>query len=334
MRSNSPAAAVPFVLLIALLLATDRVLAQAPASAFATTLTRQGYTYVKMRRSANNSVVTVKMNGRMIDLIVDTGAGRTVIHPEVVQGLKIPLRNSGETTYGALDRVKGRQQREGEAAEFNVGGFDAGPTPIYVLNIGERTSSRDSTDGLLGISFLHRFNAIIDCLHSGLYLKRAPGTFRGFAQGMKSGGYTEIPLRATSNGIAVAATLGNRRGYFIVDTGSPTTLLDTKAVAGLKYPRSVAGGVSLMDIGGTSVELMQVTINDLRIGGFPIPAQAVGLADLELMRGGMPSSDGLQFFGLLGQELLAFYVGVIDCSELKMYLRYDARLDARRQQGR
>ena len=245
------------------------------------------------------------------------------------------LRESGDAAYGALDRVKRKQQREGEVRDFGVGGFQAGPTRIHVLNIGERTSSRDSTDGLLGIDFLHRFNAIIDCLHSGLYLKSGPATFGGLAQGLKSGGYTEIPLRPTNAGIAVAATLGTRRGYFIVDTGSPTTLLDTKAVEGLKYPRSVAhGGVSLVDIGGSSSELMQVTVNDLRVGNFPIPTQAVGLADLELMRGSLKAPEGWQFFGLLGQELLAYYIGVIDCRELKLYLRFDAGLDARRARGR
>ncbi len=66
--------------------------------------------------------------------------------------------------------------------------------------------------------------------------------------------------------------------------------------------------MSLVDIGGSSSELMQVTVNDLRVGNFPIPTQSVGWVDRESMRGGLKAPEGRQFFGLVGQEILAYFV--------------------------
>jgi hypothetical protein len=36
------------------------------------------------------------------------------------------------------------------------------------------------------------------------------------------------------------------------------------------------------------------------------------------------------FFGYLGQDLLACYVGIIDCAALKLFLRFDPIIDAAR----
>ena len=291
-------------------------------------LREKGYTEVRMKRRSNASVVRVQLNGRPLDLVVDTGASSNVIHSDVVNGLGINFTASTEAAYGAFDKIK-RARRAGEAREFTVGTFAAGPTPIKAMFMGELVAGLNQPEGLLGIGFLNRYAAIIDCFGLGLFLKQSPAPVGGLSSGLRAGGYTEIAMRVSGGGIVVPVTLGTRAGYLIVDTGAPHTLLDEKAVSGLNYTRF---GTALVmgDVGGDALRVTRLKVNDMRIGAFPVPTQEVATADLELVRrgGGMPG--GAPCFGFLGQDLLAFYVGIIDCGHLRLFLRLDPVVEAAR----
>lgn len=69
-----------------------------------------------------------------------------------------------------------------------------------------------------------------------------------------------------------------------------------------------------------------VYFTTMELGGFSVPAQGVGVADLPTQSGGGPGV----FFGYLGQDLLSYYVGIIDCHALKIFLRIDPVIEAER----
>lgn len=65
----------------------------------------------------------------------------------------------------------------------------------------------------------------------------------------------------------------------------------------------------------------------MEIGNFSVPPQWVGVAGLPYSKTGETEN---VFFGYLGHDLLACYVGIIDCGALKLFLRFDSVIDAAR----
>ncbi len=79
---------------------------------------------------------------------------------------------------------------------------------------------------------------------------------------------------------------------------------------------------------GRNVRAVQIThFATMEIGTFSVPSQWVLVGDLPHSKEGKTDK---VFFGYLGQDLLACYVGIIDCAALKLFLRFDPVIDAAR----
>jgi hypothetical protein len=189
----------------------------------------------------------------------------------------------------------------------------------------------------LGIDFLHRHQAVIDCFRMHLFLKppSVPSTSATLSAGLKAGGCTEIPMTPISHrGLTVPARINGRSGYLVVDTGAAHTLLNQNAIAGLKMrlasPTSF-GKLGAPDVGKHMMILQMAHFTTMEIGNFSVPPQWVGVVDLPHSKSGETEN---VFFGYLGHDLLACYVGIIDCGALKLFLRFDPVIDAaRRRKG-
>lgn len=79
---------------------------------------------------------------------------------------------------------------------------------------------------------------------------------------------------------------------------------------------------------GKHVSRVQLThFTTMEIGNFSVPSQWVLVGDLPYSKEGRTEN---LFFGYLGQDLLACYVGIVDCGALKLFLRFDPVIDAAR----
>jgi hypothetical protein len=235
--------------------------------------------------------------------------------------------------YGVAGVTKGTL-KVGEIDAFEVGSYKAGSHPVGAMDFSyqPRPALGTSMDGLLGIDFLHRHQAVIDCFQMNLFLKSptAPSSSAALSAGLKAGGCTEIPLHIAPTGLAVSTTIDGRSGYLIVDTGSPFTLFREHAIAELGMRRtsiSARSRLQMIDVGKNTAQVQMVYFKTMDIGGFNVPSQGVGVADVPMLKGGGP---GGVFFGYLGQDLLAYYVAIIDCHALKLYLRLDPAIEAER----
>jgi predicted aspartyl protease len=317
----------------AIVCASACMFAEPKVSSLAGVLIEKGYTPIKLKRAGNEFYVSCKLNGRSAGLIVDTGAGRTVIASATLRSLGVPLTEGEENVYGLMG-LAGRS-KAGEIRDFQVGPYQAGAHRVWAWDFSYwgGTARASRMDGLLGIDFLHRHQAVIDCFQMDLFLKplSVPSASATLSTGLRAGGCTEIPMLVSHRGLTVPLRMNGRSGYMVVDTGAAHTTLSQHALAGLNMRLVSAtrfnvrvGGIDV----GKNVSIMnKVHFTSMEIGNFSVPPQWVGVADLPHSTNS--ATDGV-FFGYLGHDLLACYVGIIDCAALKLFLRFDPVVDAER----
>ncbi len=335
MRKNLLACAIA-----AAIACTSACLFGAPeVSSLAGLLIEEGYTPLTLKRARNEFYVSCKLNGRSASLIVDTGAGATVIGSGTLRSLGVPLTKVEGNVYGMLG-LAAKSIIACEIKDFQVGPYQAGAHRVgaWDLSFAGLAGAGRSMDGLLGIDFLHRHQAIIDCFRMHLFLKSpsAPSTSATLTAGLRAGGCTEIPMKPVSHrGLTVPARINGRSGYFVVDTGAAHTLLNQQALAGLNM-RVVSAArfwtqLGVQDVGKNVSVVQKAQCTAMEIGNFSVPPQWVGVVDLPPSKSGETEN---VFFGYLGHDLLACYVGIIDCGALKLFLRFDPVIDAaRRKRG-
>ena len=153
-------------------------------STLARLLVEKGYTPLTLKRAGNQFYVSCKLNGRSANLVVDTGAGATFIGPGMLRSLGVPLTKVEGNWYGFLG-LAATSIDTGEIKDFQVGPYQAGANRVAASDFSSygRAARSPSMDGILGIDFLHRHQAVIDCFRMHLFLKSpsappisAPGT--------------------------------------------------------------------------------------------------------------------------------------------------------------
>lgn len=308
-------------------------------SSLAGLLIEKGYTPLTLKRAGNEFYVSCKLNGRSASLIVDTGAGQTAIASGLLKSLGLPLTKGEENVYGMMGWA-GKNIKAGEIKDFQVGPYQAGAHPVSAWDFSSfgGAGRGSSMDGLLGIDFLHRHQAVIDCFRMHLFLKppSVPSTSATLSAGLRAGGCTEIPMTPVSHrGLTVPARINGRSGYFVVDTGAAHTLLSQNGIAGLNMRIASAARfftqLGVQDVGSNVSVVQKAHFTTMEIGKFSVPPQWVGVADFPHSKS---SETENVFFGYLGHDLLACYVGIIDCGALKLFLRFDPVIDAaRRKRG-
>src|SRR5437667_2349343 len=128
-------------------------------------------------------------------------------------------------------------------------------------------------------------------------------------------GYTAIPLkRGQHNDLRVTAHLAGKEKEFLVDTGWSLTTLDTPL--GRKFKTARERGVELKDtVLGVLDDSETVLIDELKLGAARFLDQPARVRPL--------SASGESAFadGVLGCDFLLRHFCLIDCAELRLYVR-------------
>ena len=88
-------------------------------SSIAGVLIEEGYTPLTLKRAGNEFYVSCKLNGRSASLIVDTGAGQTVIASALLRSLGLPLTKGEENVYSMMG-LAGKNIKAGDIKDFQV----------------------------------------------------------------------------------------------------------------------------------------------------------------------------------------------------------------------
>lgn len=291
------------------------------------TLRRDGYGVVTMKHPRENElIVRVTINGRPVDLVLDTGWSEPgngfSLDQDLASTLKVPTKpvsRAGYTWAGTKMAVA-----EGLGKSAIMGNAQLTDVPLYFSNLAYLRNSANivatghlnpvftvGARGYITNGFLRATSAIIDLANVKLYL-RPPGTGRRAMLGpaLRDFGMTEVPLGRAGQHFVVDAEVNGVTGKMIIDTGAYLTLLDRNFATRAKV--NLADRGLLDDATGVKKDAWLAGVRSFKIGNGPVYVYQVTVADTVL------GSFGIA--GLIGMDILGVNWSIIDCGAEKLYI--------------
>ena len=248
-------------------------------------------------------ILPVKVNGRgPFDFILDTGAGTSLLTPELAQKLNIKVIGSkeGQTAGGkvsvSLARVDSFAVGETKVDDADVGIVD-------LSQIGKAIGTK--IDGDLGYNFFKHLRITIDYRNSEIsfYDPKRIERFGISAQ-------TEVPIRLASPAkpLILVDTFVNGRGpfQFAIDTGTSTTAITPELAKELAVDGTPVGPVTT---GGAHVAVTAGMLQTFQVGGAKSNNVQVVVGEFFAM---LSEAVGSRLDGIVGYNFLRNYKVVID----------------------
>ncbi len=296
-------------------------------------LAGEGHAEIALGRGADNHLEaagpTVRINGHAARLIVDTGAQISVLDRRSVKRMRLRAERTGVRVFGALGGP-GERLHATLAPSLQVGPFEARPFLFGVASLATLNDSRERgqapVDGIIGADVLRTQCWVIDCAAPRMFVRLdAPQNARGSNLGavLRRNGWAEIPLgRVSYSEFEVRAQVNDADFTLLVDTGAAVTLIDRSSAvaAGIRPEKTdiLVGGAGK----GRRQPLLVGTARSFRAGGFRSGEEfRVSLSDITKFARRFSKEGKPILAGYLGNDFLRARSAVIDCANLKLYLR-------------
>lgn len=248
-------------------------------------------------------LLPVHVNGcGPFDFILDTGAGTSLLTPELAKELKVEILGSkeGQSAGGkvAVSLAKARSLGVGDLRMEDV---DLGI--VDLAHVGQTVGAK--IDGDLGYNFLKQFRLTIDYDACEIRFED-PRRVESFGRGAKM----EAPIRLAhpAKPLILVDVHANGRGpfQFAIDTGTSTTAIRPQLAKDLKLKtRPIAAGTTA----GAHVDVTGGTLRSFQLGGAKIDNMPVVIADFFEM---LSSAVGAKLDGIVGYNFLRHFKVVID----------------------
>ena len=313
------------------------------ADALASFLGPQGYAIVPLGRASGPHLeVTARINGVSGHFLVDTGAQITVVSASTLGKFHLTAVKTGVRVYGAVGGP-GETIQAALASRLQIGPCAASPFLLGVSDLSALNRGRVPHDdqgrpvrnivpfdGIIGADVLQSFAFLIDCNSLRLYVR--PDT-ANYAQGshasspadlsglLRSRGYGEVPMkRASISDFEVLANVNGKRALWLVDTGAAITLLDSviSRRAGIKLNRT---GFTVGGAGGGRRRIDIGIVDNLRLSSMQVHSAVIAVSDISANNAALQEQGKPPIDGYLGADFLRERGAVIDCSQMRLYLR-------------
>jgi hypothetical protein len=196
-----------------------------PAAADYTTMTL-------LRGKENQLLLRLPVDNNTPVMVLDTGSPITCVDQSKSKLFKLtppPANSSSPTSV----MVNGVQHKLAVAPSLNFGPEQVQNLPVVLIDLSGLNqtlkSRHDRTnDGILGLDTMHALRVVIDCGSGRLLLPNSDDSATRLGAKLKQAGYVQIPLRVDQGHLLVRGTVNRYSLDFIVDTGSPVSVLDGK----------------------------------------------------------------------------------------------------------
>jgi predicted aspartyl protease len=248
-------------------------------------------------------LLPVHVNGRgPFDFILDTGAGTSLLTPELAKQLDIQIIGSkeGQSAGGkiAVSLAKADSLAVGNAKFDDV---DLGI--VDLSHVGKTIGAK--IDGDLGYNFLKHFRVTINYRECEIRVDD-PKRVESF----RRPGKTEVPMRLASPAkpLILVDIRANGRGpfQFAIDTGTSTTAITADLAKQLNLSHSPIGAGTT---GGAHVDVSAGMLQSFQLGDAKIDNMAIVVAGFFEM---LSAAVGAKLDGIVGYDFLRNYKVVID----------------------
>ena len=255
-------------------------------------------------------IVDVEVNRVSASLMVDTGTPTTSIARGGLEKFGLVEQKTSHRVTSPLGSASNKFYGIAKLNMLAMGNCMIQDLPVVIDAI-------PYVDGVFGADDMHRIGAVLDCAAPALYYApRGPSsdTSSKLAAMLQSNGFTQVPMRSTSNHrLEVACSIDGVPSTIVVDTGSLATCVDKgigiKAGIIMKHTRRV-----LIGSGGANAPVNSGRVKQFAIGDFEI--RDADITFVHLRKADHPSAH------LLGIGELVSNSAIIDVSGLRMYLRH------------
>src|ERR1700758_518757 len=181
---------------------------------------------------------------------------------------------------------------------------------------GGRYGDRFEAGGVIGVNFLEQHRAILNFRSQRLVLGRTNTISRVDRASLERQGYCYVPIQLTAFGrIEVTGSVDANSYSFLIDSGSPLTILQSTIKDGARFFRSYGGNIYFA--------VGQVE----RAGGGRLPGFRLGAEDLGgrgFLFARMPNlQTGFShpMGGIIGEDFLSAYQAILDIADGALYLK-------------
>lgn len=270
------------------------------------------------RSKEHKLVLPARAPGGTASFEVDTGAPFTCADQTKVALFKFrPLPPGAEassvTLNGHLDKIMAIPQ-------IDFGGWGVKDLPVALVDLASinqmhRANHDGTDDGILGLDALCRFHAVLDFGARRLFLHSKPVHFDA------PEGWLAVPMQMVARHLIVPATLNGYKTFFIVDTGAPSSIIDSALCLNLRIPVG-RPGISMKAI-HHETEAAYGNIADLQIGSIALGQTTVAVFDLNALVGKGNGSEPIT--GIIGGQTLESLRAIIDCNAMQLYIKKPGR---------
>ena len=277
-----------------------------------------GYKAVRVHYSPlNKMVMSVRINGRRANLLVDTGSNQIILDGLAAASFGIQSSQGG-LRYTQQTRINGQLLTVGYAQSLTAGGMSFGSTLVTLRESRHSDTGGTPVDGVLGLDVLTRHKAVINCRTKLIFFKVDQARQVDLSSVAAQEKFARIPLRREENGaLTVPCSIRGQPTRLFVDTGAFLTIFHEAFLKSIGIPME-ATRVSAHFAPGASRKISAGKINDFKIGNFKAPPGKFGvtaLPNFTLRQGSARVS------GILGMDTLYNCHGIIDLDSMNLFLK-------------
>lgn len=286
------------------------------------------------RGPQNHLLVDASINGHLATLLLDTGEDNFYLQSERAKAFNVAANErklrSGERWFEA-----------GEIAELRIGALTFPAQEVALYDAAQfhgpvPGKSGKSADGIIGLQFLRRYRAIINCRTQQLYLQGKDGPPLDLNSATGALGFARAALTVNSDGSpTVPCSIDGKGGNLALDTGAFVTVFDEKEVADFHLVETPSK-LTARTPSGRVRPLRLAEFDHLRVGGVAIPPQQFAVMDLFARIKPVRTYVGINeiqvyderlvrvkrnVWGVLGSELLFERSAIIDLGRMILYLK-------------
>ena len=254
----------------------------------------------------NNKIVVIgRLNGVQVEWVLDTGAERTGISPDLATGASI--RTVSTTLTAGVGRTGVRQIRLGRADKLELGTLTVRNVPVAIRSPGIGGAARWQGQSLSPIAL--GFSVSVD------YGRKRVTLARVLTDDEPATGIT-MPMRVQPLPLIRGTLNSTHPAYFVVDTGGEIISIgaETADLLGMKPARHIP--IRVLGMSGPDEGAFLLPGVDLDFEG--VSLRRVGLAVLNLRAPSVLL--GYQVGGIVGHNFLSRYRVAIDVAKSEVRL--------------